>query len=164
MKAALYPGSFDPVTFGHLDVIERAAKLFDQLLVGVARNDTKQPTFPLEERIEMLEETVRPFTNVRVIRVEGLLVDFARQHDVFTVVRGLRAVSDFEFEFQMALMNRRLEPRLETVFLTPTEECTFLSSRLVKEVARLGGEVSLFVPPSVAERLQRRFEQGIKGP
>jgi len=162
MKIALYPGSFDPVTFGHLDVIGRAAKMFERLLVGVAPNDGKSPLFELEDRIAMLEEATREVENVEVTRVEGLLVDFAREHDVFTVVRGLRAISDFEFEFQMALMNRRLEPRLETVFLTPSEDCTFLSSRLVKEVARLGGDVTPFVPNQVAERLQMRFQKRIR--
>jgi len=164
MKTALYPGSFDPVTFGHLDIVGRAAKMFDRLLVGVARNDGKSPLFSLEDRLAMLEESTRVFENVEVTSVEGLLIEFARTHEVFTVVRGLRAVSDFEFEFQMALMNRRLEPKLETVFLTPSEDCTFLSSRLVKEVARLGGDVAPFVPKHVVERLQTRFQKRINNP
>lgn len=152
----MYPGSFDPITCGHLDVIERAVLLCDELIIAVADNAAKKPLFSASERIEMIRETLGPRPGVRVERLQGLLVDFARAQDVHFVVRGLRAISDFEFEFQMALMNRRLHPHLETVFLTPKEDCTFLSSRIVKEVARLGGDVSQFVPAPVARRLKEK--------
>ncbi len=159
VKRAVYPGSFDPITFGHLDVVERAAQLFDELIIGVADNDAKHPTFSAEERIEMIREVLGARANIRVERLTGLLVDFARDREASVVVRGLRAISDFEFEFQMALMNRRLDVDLETVFLTPKEDCTFLSSRIVKEVARLGGDVRQFVPPIVAARLAAKSTQ-----
>jgi len=151
---AIYPGSFDPVTFGHMDVISRATDLFDTVIVAVATSETKNPLFPVADRMAMLEESLGDSPAIKVMPLQGLLVDFARELDVFTVIRGLRAVSDFEFEFQMALMNRKLEARLETVFLTPTEEFTYLSSRIVKEVARLGGDVSPFIPPAAALRLK----------
>lgn len=151
---AIYPGSFDPVTFGHMEVIARATNLFDTVIVAVATSETKNPLFSVAERVAMLEESLGESTAIKVMPLQGLLVDFARELDVFTVIRGLRAVSDFEFEFQMALMNRKLEARLETVFLTPTEEFTYLSSRIVKEVARLGGDVSPFIPPAAARRLK----------
>lgn len=154
---AIYPGSFDPVTFGHLDIINRASQLFDEVIVAVAFNEAKHPLFTVEERVAMIEEAVNGAARVVVKRLDGLLVDFAREQDAFVVIRGLRAISDFEFEFQMALMNRRLEPRLETVFLTPKEDYTFLSSRIVKEVARLGGDVSPFVPVPVAKVLKEKF-------
>lgn len=151
---AIYPGSFDPVTFGHMDVISRATDLFDTVIVAVATSETKHPLFPVADRMAMLKESLGDLPAIKVMPLQGLLVDFARELDVFTVIRGLRAVSDFEFEFQMALMNRKLEARLETVFLTPTEEYTYLSSRIVKEVARLGGDVSPFIPPAAALRLK----------
>jgi len=151
---AIYPGSFDPVTFGHMDVISRATDLFDTVIVAVATSETKNPLFPVVDRMAMLKESLGDSPAIKVMPLQGLLVDFARELDVFTVIRGLRAVSDFEFEFQMALMNRKLEARLETVFLTPTEEFTYLSSRIVKEVARLGGDVSPFIPPAAALRLK----------
>ncbi len=151
---AIYPGSFDPVTFGHMDVIARATDLFDTVIVAVATSETKNPLFPVVDRMAMLKESLGDSPAIKVMPLQGLLVDFARELDVFTVIRGLRAVSDFEFEFQMALMNRKLEARLETVFLTPTEEFTYLSSRIVKEVARLGGDVSPFIPPAAALRLK----------
>jgi pantetheine-phosphate adenylyltransferase len=154
---AIYPGSFDPVTFGHLDVIARAATLFSSVIVAVATSDPKHPLFSVEDRIAMLRESINPKLAVEVMPLDGLLADFARRHDVFTVIRGLRAVSDFEFEFQMALMNRKLESRLETVFLTPKEDYTYLSSRIVKEIARLGGNVSPFVPVSVVQRLEKHL-------
>jgi pantetheine-phosphate adenylyltransferase len=157
MKRAIYPGSFDPVTNGHLDVVERARKLFDEVIVAVAQNDEKQALFSLEERLDMLKQTVGRFDNVRVAQFDGLLVEFARAEQAAAVIRGLRAVSDFEFEFQMALMNRKLEGSVETLFLMPKEEYTYLSSRLVKEIARLGGDVSKFVPGVVAAALGRRF-------
>lgn len=156
LRRAIYPGSFDPITFGHLDVIERASQLCDELIIAVADNSAKHPMFSSEERIALIEESIGERESIRVERLTGLLVDFAIQKDAHLVIRGLRAISDFEFEFQMALMNRRLHPDLETVFLTPKEDCTFISSRIVKEVARLGGDVKQFVPQVVAERLHKR--------
>ena len=152
MRRAIYPGSFDPVTNGHLDVIERARKLFDQVIVAVAYNDEKQPLFSLDERLDLLRESVPNGENVRIASFEGLLVDFAKKEGAGAVIRGLRAISDFEFEFQMALMNRKLESDVETIFLMPKEEYTYLSSRIVKEIARLGGDVSTFVPRASRKR------------
>src|SRR5713101_5606687 len=157
MRRAIYPGSFDPVTNGHLDVIERARKLFDEVIVAVAHNDQKQPLFTLTERLELLRETIGEYANVKVAPLDGLLVDFATKKNAAAVVRGLRAISDFEFEFQMALMNRKLEAGVETIFLMPKEEYTYLSSRIIKEIARLGGDVSSFVPPVVSKALVRKF-------
>lgn len=157
MRRAIYPGSFDPITKGHIDVIQRAAKLFDEVVVAVAFNDQKSTLFTPEERVAMIDAVVDGASNIRVTRFSGLLVDFAREQDAVAVVRGLRAISDFEFEFQMALMNRKLEPTIETIFLTPREEYTYLSSRIVKEIARLGGNVDAFVPCSVAKALAERF-------
>lgn len=159
MKRAIYPGSFDPVTNGHLDVVERARKLFDEVIVAVAHNDEKQPLFSLEDRLDLLRQTVGKIDNVRVAQFDGLLVEFARTENASAVIRGLRAVSDFEFEFQMALMNRKLENRVETIFLMPKEEYTYLSSRLVKEIARLGGNVSKLVPAIVASSLDKKFKR-----
>ena len=152
---AIYPGSFDPVHFGPLDVIRRSTHLFSDLIIAVAASNSKGPLFTVEERMAMLRETLGDDPAITILPLEGLLVDFAREHGVFTVVRGLRAVSDFEFEFQMALMNRKLEPRLETVYLTPKEDYTYLSSRIMKEVARLGGDVSQLVPPQVIQGFER---------
>ncbi len=159
MRRAIYPGSFDPVTNGHLDVIERARKLFDEVIVGVAHNDQKQPLFDLNERIDLLRRTVGELPGVQIAPLGGLLVEFAMKENAIAVVRGLRAVSDFEFEFQMALMNRKLEARVETIFLMPKEEYTYLSSRIVKEIARLGGDVSKFLPPLVAQALAERLKR-----
>jgi pantetheine-phosphate adenylyltransferase len=159
MRRAIYPGSFDPVTNGHLDVVERARKLFDEVIVAVAHNDEKQPLFPLKERLDLLQETAGKISNVRIAQFEGLLVEFARVEKAGAVIRGLRAVSDFEFEFQMALMNRKLNAGVETIFLMPKEDYTYLSSRIVKEIARLGGDVSAFVPLGVAEALRRKFNR-----
>ena len=159
MKRAIYPGSFDPVTNGHLDVIARARKLFDEIIVAVAHNDDKQPLFSLEERLALLHDALDKIDNVRIAQFDGLLVDFAVAQKAHAVIRGLRAVSDFEFEFQMALMNRKLEDNVETIFLMPKEEYTYLSSRLVKEIARLGGDVSGFVPRPVAEALAKKFKR-----
>ncbi|MGA7275089.1 MAG: pantetheine-phosphate adenylyltransferase [Candidatus Udaeobacter sp.] len=158
MRRAIYPGSFDPVTNGHLDVIERARKLFDEVIVAVAHNDEKQPLFSLEERLDLLRETAGKIDHVQIAEFDGLLVEFARVEKAGAVIRGLRAVSDFEFEFQMALMNRKLDDSVETIFLMPKEEYTYLSSRLVKEIARLGGDVSSFVPVCVAKALRRKFD------
>lgn len=156
MRRAIYPGSFDPITNGHLDVIQRAAGLFDELVVAVARDNAKQSLFTLDERVELLRAATAHLSNLRVLPFEGLLVDFAREQQAVALVRGLRAVSDFEFEFQLALMNRKLEPNLETLFLMPREELTYISSRLVKEIARLGGNVNQFVPPHVVSALKEK--------
>jgi len=157
MRRAIYPGSFDPITNGHLDVIERARKLFDEVVVAVAHNDEKQPLFSLKDRLDLLRETAGKIDNVRIAEFDGLLVEFARKEEAGAVIRGLRAISDFEFEFQMALMNRKLDVAVETIFLMPKEEYTYLSSRIVKEIARLGGDVSGFVPACVAKALSRKF-------
>lgn len=159
MRRAIYPGSFDPVTNGHLDVIERARKLFDEVIVAVAHNEEKQPLFTLDERLALLRQTVGGIDSVRIAHFEGLLVDFAVDQGAVAVVRGLRAVSDFEFEFQMALMNRKLQSAVETIFLMPKEEYTYLSSRIIKEIARLGGDVSSFVPGIVAMALGKKVSQ-----
>src|SRR5438093_10882388 len=153
MKRAIYPGSFDPVTNGHLDVVERARKLFDGVIVAVAQHDEKQPLFSLQERLDLLQQTVGKIDNVRIAQFDGLLVEFAIEQEANAVIRGLRAVSDFEFEFQMALMNRKLKDSVETILLIPKEEYTYFSSRLVKEIARLGGDVWKFVPGMVAGAL-----------
>lgn len=157
MARALVPGSFDPVTNGHLDIIERAAALFDSVLVAVARNSAKTPLFTLEERIEMLTEVCAPWPNVQVDSFEGLLVHYAREQEAVIIVKGLRAVSDFEYELQMALMNRKLSSAVETVFLMTGAEHSYLSSSIVKEIARLGGSVEGLVPQSVGQRLQQRL-------
>jgi len=157
MKRAIYPGSFDPVTFGHLDVIKRALKLFDEVIVAVAVNEQKQGLFTVDERIELLELATREIGDVRVAHFSGLLVNFARDQQAAALIRGLRAISDFEFEFQMALMNRKLEQSIETLFLMPKEEYTYLSSRIVKEIAALGGNVEAFVGPTVARALRAKF-------
>jgi pantetheine-phosphate adenylyltransferase len=145
------------VTNGHLDVIERARKLFDEVVVAVAHNDEKQPLFSLDERLDLLRQTIGNVEHVRIAEFDGLLVEFAKAEDARAVIRGLRAVSDFEFEFQMALMNRKLDATVETIFLMPKEEYTYLSSRIVKEIARLGGDVSSFVPTCVAKALTTKF-------
>ncbi len=159
MRRAIYPGSFDPVTNGHLDVIERARKLFDEVVVAVAHNDQKQPLFSLEERLEFLRTVTQGMDRVKIAPLDGLLVDFAVRQEARAIVRGLRAVSDFEFEFQMALMNRKLEASVETIFLMPKEEYTYLSSRIVKEIARLGGDVGGFVPSCVVESFREKLGQ-----
>ena len=157
MRRAIYPGSFDPVTNGHLDVVERARKLFDEVVVAVAHNDEKHALFSLEDRLELLRGMFGKIDNVKVAQFDGLLVKFAVEQNATAVIRGLRAVSDFEFEFQMALMNRQLENKVETIFLMPKEEYTYLSSRIIKEISRLGGDVSKFVPPTVARALAKKF-------
>ena len=154
---AIYPGSFDPITNGHLDLIQRGSRLFDRLIVSVLRNETKAPLFSVEERREMLLEVVSDYPNVEVDSFNGLLVDYAAARHASVVLRGIRAISDYEYELQTALMNRRLKPDLETVFLLSNEAHSFISSRLVKEVFGLGGKISGLVPASVEARLQRRL-------
>lgn len=156
-RRAIYPGSFDPVTNGHLDLIERALGMFDEVVVAVASNKNKKPLFSTEERVDLIKATLGERPGLFVESLEGLLVEAARKREAFVVIRGLRAVSDFEFEFQMALTNRRLEPRIETIFLAPREDCIFLSSQIVKEVASLGGNVAPFVPEVVRTALQKKF-------
>jgi pantetheine-phosphate adenylyltransferase len=154
---ALYPGSFDPPTNGHLDLIERGARLFGRLIVAVLRNTEKAPLFTTGERVEMLREATRSIPHVEVAEFEGLLVDFARQCGASAVLRGIRAISDYEYEMQMALMNRRLDPQVETVFLMPAEAYSYVSSRLIKEVYRLGGSIQGLVPPLVEARLRAKW-------
>lgn len=154
---AICPGSYDPVTYGHLDLIERAARVFDRLIVAVLQNAEKEPLFPVSERAEMLREATREWSNVEVDVFEGLLVEFARRKGARVVVRGIRAVSDYEYELQMALMNRKMEPSIETVFMLPAETFSFLSSSLVREIVRLGGSVDGLVPPLVEARLKARL-------
>jgi pantetheine-phosphate adenylyltransferase len=151
---AIYPGSFDPVTNGHLDLIERGAKIFDKLVVAVLQNMEKEPLFSTAERVEMLREVIRPWGNVEVDVFDGLLVDYARQRQAQVILRGIRAISDYEYELQMALMNRKLQPQIETVFMMPAEAYSYLSSKLVREIARLGGPVQGLVPPMVEQRLK----------
>jgi pantetheine-phosphate adenylyltransferase len=155
-RLAIYPGSFDPLTNGHVDIILRGAHLFDRILVAVLVNAEKQPLFAAEDRVAMIREVFREYPNVEVDTFDGLMVDYARRKRASVIVRGLRAVSDFEYEFQMALMNRHVEPTLETVFMMPAEQYTYLSSRLIKEVYSLGGEVRGLVPPSVEARMREK--------
>jgi pantetheine-phosphate adenylyltransferase len=157
MRTVIYPGSFDPLTNGHLDVIQRAAKLFDRVVVAVARNESKHPLFTLEERKKMVERAVRHLPHVEADAFNGLLVHYAEQKRAQALIRGLRAVSDFEFEFQLALMNRKLNERIETIFMMPKDAYTFLSSSIVKEMASLGGDVSAFVPAHVRTALLAKF-------
>ncbi|GAD31091.1 pantetheine-phosphate adenylyltransferase [Photobacterium leiognathi] len=153
----IYPGTFDPITNGHLDLIERAAAMFDHVIVGVAFNPSKKPLFDLNERVELASKITAHLNNVEIVGFSGLLVDFAKEHNANILVRGLRAVSDFEYEFQLANMNRRLMPELETVFLTPAEENSFISSTIVKEVALHKGDVSQFVDPLITMALLEKF-------
>ena len=159
MVVAVYPGTFDPLTRGHEDLVRRASGLFDRLVVGVADSKNKKPFFSLDERLEIANEVLGHYPNVQVESFSGLLKDFVRQHDARVIVRGLRAVSDFEYEFQLASMNRHLIPDVETLFLTPAEQHSFISSSLVREVARLGGDVSGFVHPAVAQALSGRWKR-----
>jgi pantetheine-phosphate adenylyltransferase len=153
---AIYPGSFDPVTNGHLDLIERGAKIFDRLVVAILQNAEKSPLFSISERVEMLREVTRPYSNVEVDSFHGLLVEYARRRGARVLLRGIRAVSDYEFELQMAMMNRKIESGLETVFMLPAAEYSFLSSRLVREIAQLGGSVAGLVPPAIEDRLRTK--------
>ncbi len=154
---AIYPGTFDPVTNGHLDLIARASRLYDKVIVAVAVNRGKTPLFSLDERVALAKAVTPEFSNVQVIGFDNLLVDCANQHGANVILRGLRAVSDFEYEFQLAGMNRRLAPQLETVFLTPAEQYEFISSSMIREIAQLGGDVSCFVPDIVHQRLIEKF-------
>ena len=154
---AMYPGTFDPFTNGHNDLVRRASRIFDKVVVAIAANPNKAPLFPLEKRIELVKTVVSDVPNVDVMGYTGLTVDFARQHDLNVMMRGLRAVSDFEFEFQLATMSRHLTDQVETVFLTPTEQFNFISSTLIREIASLGGNISEFVHPAVAAALKARF-------
>jgi pantetheine-phosphate adenylyltransferase len=157
-RIAIYPGSFDPLTLGHVDIIHRGSNLFDAIVVAVLSNVEKSPLFTVEERLAMIRETFRDSRNVEADAFDGLLVDYARGRKATTIVRGIRAISDFEYEFQMALMNRRLAPSIETVFMMPAEEYSYVSSRLVKEVASLGGDVSGLLPGNVEKRLRERLK------
>ena len=154
---AIYPGTFDPITNGHLDIIARASKLYDKVIVAVAVNRGKTPLFSLNERVELIGRVISEFTNVAVIGFDNLLVECAKQQGATVILRGLRAVSDFEYEFQLAGMNRRLAPELETVFLTPAEQYEFISSTMIREIAQLKGDVSCFVPDAVHHRLIEKF-------
>jgi pantetheine-phosphate adenylyltransferase len=159
MRHCIYPGTFDPITSGHLDVLSRAARLFDRVTVAVAGNAAKGPLFSAEERVEMILPNVAKLPNVSVTTFDGLLVDFAAEQKADAIIRGLRALSDFEFEFNMALMNRHLRPMIETIFVMPNEQFSYTSSSLVKQVARYGGQVGHFVPPNVAEALRKAFSK-----
>jgi pantetheine-phosphate adenylyltransferase len=156
---ALYPGTFDPPTNGHVDLIQRGAKLFDHLTVAILNNPEKNPLFTVEERVEMLKEVTGSLTNVSIATFEGLMVEFARKQGASAVLRGIRAISDYEYEFQMALMNRRLAPEIETVFLQPAGRYSFVSSRMLKEVFSFGGDVTGLVPPNVLKRLRGRINR-----
>lgn len=159
MLRAIYPGSFDPVTFGHLDIIRRSSSLVDELIVGVLNNNAKSPLFSVEERVKMLWEATKNIPKVRIVPFEGLLVEFARKMDAGMVIRGLRAITDFEYELQMAQTNHKLEPGIETVFLTTSLEYSYLSSTIVKEVAVFGGDISQFVPSAVIGKIQEKINK-----
>lgn len=163
MKKAIYPGSFDPVTLGHIDVIRRASQLFDHLIVGVLNNNAKTPLFSVEERVKMIKEVVSDLPNVEVKNFGGLLVDFARECEVQAIVRGLRAITDFEYELQMAQLNRVMAPQIDTIFLTTSLRYAYLSSSNVKEVAAYGGDITNFVTPSVAALVQEKFSGKYQG-
>jgi pantetheine-phosphate adenylyltransferase len=158
MRTAIYPGSFDPLTNGHLDVIQRAAKLFDRIVVAVAQNDSKQPLFTQAERLALVRRAIGHLPHVEADSFDGLLIEYVKRRKAQAIVRGLRAVSDFEFEFQLALMNRKLNENIEAIFMMPKDTYTFLSSRIVKEIARLGGDVSAFVPRHVEAALKRKLK------
>lgn len=159
MKRAIYPGTFDPVTYGHIDVIRRSAKIVDELVIGVLVNNQKTPLFSPEERVEMLESVVKDIPNVRVVAFNGLLIDFAEEQNANFVIRGLRAVTDFEYELQMAQTNRIIDPDIDTIFLTTSLEYAYLSSSTVREVASFNGDISKFVPEHIAELVKKKFSE-----
>lgn len=161
MIRAIYPGSFDPVTYGHLDIIRRSSGLVDELIVGVLNNNAKSPLFSVEERVKMLDEVVKNLQNVKVVPFEGLLVEFAKRMDARMIVRGLRAITDFEYELQMAQTNQKLSGDLETVFLTTSLQYSYLSSTTAKEVAAFGGDISQFVPETVIDRIQEKIKRRV---
>lgn len=161
MLRAIYPGSFDPVTFGHLDVIKRSCNIVDELIVGVLDNKAKMPLFSVEERVKMLEDAVNSLPNVKVMPFDGLLIEFAKKMEVKVIVRGLRAITDFEYELQMSQMNHKLEPIIETLFLTTSLEYSYLSSTTVKEVASFGGDISQFVPATVMKRIEDKIKRRV---
>jgi len=161
-QIAVYPGTFDPITNGHLDILTRAQKLFDQVIVAVAPNPKKTPLFPADERLAMAREATSGLPHVTVDLFDGLLVDYLEKKRAIAIIRGIRAFSDFELEFQMALMNRKLNPKIETLFLIPSEEYSYLTSTLIKEIAGYGGDIANFVPKGVLLRLQKRFQKGQK--
>lgn len=161
MRSVVYPGTFDPITNGHIDLIRRAAVLFGRVVVAVAVDTGKDPAFDIERRVELAEQVLRDIPQVEIVRFSGLLVAFARKHGIPVIIRGLRAVSDFEYEFQLAGMNRRMAPDIETLFLSPAEQYGHISSSLVREIARLGGDVSAFVAPIVQAALRERFGSAI---
>jgi pantetheine-phosphate adenylyltransferase len=158
-RIAVFPGSFDPITNGHIDIINRGANIFDEIVVAVVENPGKTPLFSIGERVEMIEKIFADSKNIKVDSFSGLLIDYVRKLGASVVIRGLRVISDFEYEFQMALMNRRLAPDIETLFMMPNETYTYLSSRLVREIASFGGSVNGLVPPLVEERMRRRFKE-----
>lgn len=155
-KIAIYPGTFDPITLGHLDIVERASKLFDRVIITLAINSIKTPLFSKQERLEFIEDAVNDIPNVSVASFEGMLIKFAEKSNAIAVIRGLRAISDFEFEFQLALMNRKQNPEITTVFLMPNEKYTYLNSTIIREVARFGGDVNSFITPLVARKLKEK--------
>ena len=159
MLRAIYPGSFDPVTLGHLDIIRRSASIADELIVGILNNKAKTPLFSVGERVRMLEEVTKDFPNVKIIPFEGLLVEFAKQMDAKVIVRGLRAITDFEYELQMSQTNQKIEPEIETLFLTTSLEFSFLSSTTVKEVASFGGDITKFVPEVIVKKIKEKIEE-----
>ena len=159
MRIAIYPGTFDPITNGHLDLVKRASQLFDKIIVAVSNNPIKFPLFSVDERTLLVKKTIDDLENVAVDRFDGLLVHYAKKQGASAVIRGLRAVSDFEYEFQMALMNRKLMPELETVFLMPSEEYTYINSTIAKEIASLGGDVDGFLPEPVAKALRKKYNK-----
>lgn len=152
---AIYPGTFDPITYGHMDIIKRAADLFEQVIVAVAVSAHKLTFFPLEQRLDMVNEVIHSWKNVKALSFNNLLIDFARQHQASSILRGLRAVSDFDYEFQLAGMNRQLDPKIETIFLPASENYAYVSASMVREIAKLGGDVSRFVPPEVSARFKK---------
>jgi pantetheine-phosphate adenylyltransferase len=160
-RIAVYPGTFDPVTCGHQDIVERSLRVFDRVVVGIGPNPKKAPLFTIQERLSMLQEVFKGLPEVRIRSFDGLLVNFVREENAHAIVRGLRAISDFESEFQMALMNRKLDSEIETVYLMPSEEYSYLTSSMIKEIAQFGGDISSLVPPVVKEMLEKKFKHSL---